>query len=119
MHFREVIFFAFFLFVCVFCLFRAAPAAHGSSQARGRIGAIAASLHHSHRDARSQPRVQPRHHRSRQCWVLILLSEARDGTCVLMNPSQICFPCVMTETPVLIYFYFFLLLKYSCFTLWC
>ena len=34
----------FFFF---FCLFRAAPAAYGGSQARGRIGATAASLHHS------------------------------------------------------------------------
>ena len=31
-----------------FFLFRAAPAAHGGSQARGQIGAAAASLHHSH-----------------------------------------------------------------------
>ena len=30
-----------------FCLFRAAPAACGSSQARGQIGAVAAGLHHS------------------------------------------------------------------------
>ena len=32
----------FFLFVCLFVLFRAAPAAYGSSQARGRIRAAAA-----------------------------------------------------------------------------
>ena len=31
----------------LFCLFRAAPAAYGGSQARGRIGAVAAGLHHS------------------------------------------------------------------------
>ena len=31
-----------------FLLFRAAPTAYGSSQARGRIGATAASLHHGH-----------------------------------------------------------------------
>ena len=41
-----------FLFVCVcfwFCLlFTVAPAAYGSSQARGRIGAAAAGLGHSH-----------------------------------------------------------------------
>ena len=42
-----------FLFVC--CLFfRAAPAAHESSQARGQFGAIAASLHHSHSNIRSE-----------------------------------------------------------------
>ena len=37
--------------ICIFfffLLFRATPAAHGSSQARGQIGAIAAGLHPSH-----------------------------------------------------------------------
>ena len=43
----------FGLFVC-FCLFRAAPVAHGGSQARGGIGAVAAGLHHSHSNARSE-----------------------------------------------------------------
>ena len=32
----------------VFCLFMAAPVACGGSQARGRIGAVAAGLPHSH-----------------------------------------------------------------------
>ena len=41
------------------CLFRATPAAHGGSQARGLIRAIAAGLHHSHSNARSKPRLQP------------------------------------------------------------
>ena len=35
-------------------LFRAAPKAYGSSQARGRIGAIAACLRHSHSNAGSE-----------------------------------------------------------------
>ena len=51
-----------FLFVCLlgfFLLFRALPVAYGSSQARGRIGAVAVSLHHSHSNARSEPRLQP------------------------------------------------------------
>ena len=43
----------FLNFIFVFCLFRAAPVAYGGSQARGLIGAIAASLHHSHSSARS------------------------------------------------------------------
>ena len=38
-------------------LFRATPAAYRSFQARGRTGAIAAGLCHSH--ARSEPRLQP------------------------------------------------------------
>ena len=36
---------------CLFLLFRAAPMADGSSQARGRGGAIAAGLSHSHSNA--------------------------------------------------------------------
>ena len=52
-----------FCFVClfVFCLFafsRAASAAYGSSQARGRIGAVATRLRQSHSNAGSKPRLQ-------------------------------------------------------------
>ena len=36
-------------------LFRAIPMAYGGSQARGRIGAVAASLCHSHSNAGSKP----------------------------------------------------------------
>ena len=39
------LFFVFFFFL------RAAPEAYGGSQARGRIGAVAVSLHHSHSNA--------------------------------------------------------------------
>ena len=46
----------FFFF---FCLFRAVPAAYGSSQARGRIGAAAACLHHSHSSATSELNLRP------------------------------------------------------------
>ena len=42
------------------------------------------------------------HHSSRQCQILNLLSEARDRTCVLMDTSQICFPCVTMGTPSLL-----------------
>ena len=35
-------------------LFRATPTAYGHSQARGRIGAAAATLYHSHSNARSE-----------------------------------------------------------------
>ena len=44
-----------FLF-SLFFLFRAAPVAHGSSQARCQIGAVAAGLHHSHSSIGSEPR---------------------------------------------------------------
>ena len=36
------------------CFFRATPAAHRGSQARGLIGATAASLHHSHSNLGSE-----------------------------------------------------------------
>ena len=39
-------------------LFRAAPTAYGGSQARGRIGAVAAGLCHSHSDAGFELRLQ-------------------------------------------------------------
>ena len=45
--------------VCVCVLFRAAPVAYGGSQARGPIGAIAAGLHHSHSNSRSEPHLRP------------------------------------------------------------
>ena len=46
-----------YLFIC--CLFRAAPAAYGGSQARDLIQAIAAGLHHSHSNARSELLLRP------------------------------------------------------------
>ena len=55
--FSIFLFFSFFSFV--FCPFRAAPATCGGSQAGGPIGAVAASLHHSHSHARSKLRLQP------------------------------------------------------------
>ena len=40
-------------------LFRATPMAHGDSQARGRIGATAADLSHSHSNLGSEPPLRP------------------------------------------------------------
>ena len=37
----------------------ATPMAYGGSQARGRIRAISAGLHHSHSNARSEPCPRP------------------------------------------------------------
>jgi len=42
-----------------FCLFRAAPAAYGGFWTRGRIGAVAASLCHSHSNVESELHLQP------------------------------------------------------------
>ena len=47
------VFFVFLLFLW------AAPTAYGGSQARGRIGAVAAGLHQSHSNVGSEPRLQP------------------------------------------------------------
>ena len=41
------------------CLFSAIPMAYGSFQARGLIGAAAASLCQTHSNAGSEPRLQP------------------------------------------------------------
>ena len=71
------------MFLFLFFLFRAALAAYGSSQARGLIGATAASLHHS----------------SQQRRILNPLTETRDQTLNLMVPSRIRFHCAMMGTP--------------------
>ena len=50
-----------FMHTCMHaCMYsRAVPAAYGGSQARGRIGATAASLHHSHGNAGSELHLRP------------------------------------------------------------
>ena len=58
-----------------FSFFRAAPVAHGSSQTRGRTGATATSLHHSHNAGSGH--VCDLHHSSQQCRILNPSSEAR------------------------------------------
>ena len=67
--------FNFFFF---FCFFRASPTAYGHSQAKGWLGAAAASLHHSHSNAGSELHLHDLRHSSRQCQVPNPLSEARD-----------------------------------------
>ena len=62
--------------------------AHGGSQARGLIGALATGLHHSHSHMGSS-RVCDLHHSSRQRRILNPLSKGRDRTRNLMVPSQI------------------------------
>ena len=51
-----ILFFCFllFYFFCLFAISRADPVAYGGSQARGRIGAIVAGLHHSHSNVGSE-----------------------------------------------------------------
>ena len=83
----------------VFFLFRVAPAAHGSSQARGQIGATADGLSHS--NTRFRPHLGPMP-QPQQRQILNPQSEARDRTCNLMVPSGIHFQCVTMGTPVIL-----------------
>ena len=48
-----------FFFFFLLLLFRATLSAHGGSQARGRIRAVVAGLHHSHSKAESKLHLQP------------------------------------------------------------
>ena len=70
-------------------------------QASGRIKAAAASLYHSH--ARSEPCLRPTCS-SRQCRLLNPLSKARDGICILMDTSWVCY-CWATISPRLLSFF--------------
>ena len=68
------------------------PTAYGGSQARGLIGAVAASLRQSHTNAGSKPhpsRVCNLHRSSRQRRIVNPLSKGRDRTRNLMVPSRI------------------------------
>ena len=48
-----------FIYLFIYCLFRAMPMAYGGSQARGQIGAIADSLRQNHSHVRPEPRLRP------------------------------------------------------------
>ena len=48
-----------FYLIFVFCLLGLRSPAYGGSQAGGRIGAVAAGLHHSHSNVGSEPRLRP------------------------------------------------------------
>ena len=51
---------SFFCCCCLFAFCSAVPAAHGGSQARGPVGAVAAGLRQSHSSTGSEPRLRPR-----------------------------------------------------------
>ena len=81
-------------------LFRASTC--GGSQPRSLIGAVAAGLHHSHRNVRSELRLRcvcDLHQSSWQHWILNPLSEARDRTLNLVVPSRIRFRCATRAAP--------------------
>ena len=66
-----------FVFVFVFCPFRATPTAYGGSQARGQTEAVVAGLCHSH-TMQDLSHISDLHHSSRQHQILNALSKARD-----------------------------------------
>ena len=48
-----------YIYICLFSISKAAPAAYGDSQAGGLIRAIAADPHHNHSNSGSEPRLRP------------------------------------------------------------
>ena len=79
----------FLLIFCLFLLFRATPTVYRISQARSQLRATTSSLHHSHSNA-DLSSICDLYHNSQKRWILNPLSEARDGTCSLMDPSWVC-----------------------------
>ena len=57
--FYFILFYFIYFILFYFIVFRATPTAYGSSQGRDQTGAIAAGLPHSHRNTRSESRLQP------------------------------------------------------------
>ena len=78
MLFSHIFLYEFWIFFSL--SFLATPAAYGSSQASGQVGATATSLHHS----------------SRQRHIPNPLSGAKDRTHILVDTSQMCFREAMT-----------------------
>ena len=81
-----------------FFFLRASHAAYGSYQARGRIGAVAASQYYSHSNVGYK--AWDPYCSSQPCWILNPLSEARDRTCVLLDTSRVhyCWDTMGTPT---------------------
>ena len=88
--------FMYLFYICIY-FFRATPEAYGDSQAGGLIGVTAASLHHSHRNARTELHLQPIPQLTATP-DLNPQSEVRDQTRNLMVPSWICFHYTMMGT---------------------
>ena len=88
-----------FIYCFFFLLFRSAPAACGSSQAKGQIRATAAGLYHSHSNSGFEPHLQPTPQLKATLDSSNPLRKARDRICIPMNTSWICFRCVTMELP--------------------
>ena len=90
-----------FIFTCFWplCLFRAASAAQGGSQARGWTE-LQLPAHATAPATLDPSQVCNLHHSSRPHWILNPLSKARDWICNLMVSSWIHFCCALTGTPI-------------------
>ena len=53
----DILIFYIIIIIIIILLFRATPAAYAAFQARGRIGATAAGLRHSHSHVESKPHL--------------------------------------------------------------
>ena len=82
-----------YYFFFFFFLFRATPMAYRNSQARGWVGAAAASLCHSHSNMTYTT------YSSWQCQIPDPLSKASNWTCTLMDTGWIRFHCATRVTP--------------------
>ena len=84
-----------FIYLFIFCLFRAASVAYGRSQARGWIGAVAAGHSHRHSNVGSAACTDEAHGNARS----LMLKEAKDWTCVVVDTSWVRYPWAKTGTP--------------------
>ena len=91
-----------FSLLLFFCLFRAALEACGSSQARGRIRAVATA--YTTATTSNPSRICDLHHSSRQRQILDPLSEVRDHIRILVDSSRVHFCWAMTGIPHKRYF---------------
>ena len=90
-----------FFFFSFFWLFRAIPTAYGRSQARGQIRVIAASLCHSHSNARSELHLQTTPQLMAMPGSLTHRVRPKIKQATSWFLGRICFCCAMTGTPEL------------------
>ena len=74
----------------------ATPVTYGSSQASDQIGAVPASLHHSHSNTRFDMHLQP----TPQLMATPALTQIRDGTHILKYISQVHYHWAMMGKPL-------------------
>ena len=100
---QQILCLLFFIYFLFFGISWAAPMAYGGSQARGRIGAIAAGLRQSHSNAGSQPSLRPQTHTTAHGNDGSLTHWARPGIEPATSGFLVGFVnhCAKVETPIL------------------